>query len=62
MAAEIPPNIAKTKKNLLSVSISIPKKNLLGRFGSGRRVANLPAKTLEAALLMNQTPINKEAK
>lgn len=53
---------AKRVKNSVRLVISKPIKLFAGSVSLGSSVASLPAKILEAALLINQTPISNEAK
>ena len=61
--AATPAMTAKMRKKSERVVTSIMPKRLLAALPSdGNSVASCPAKTLEAALLMNYTPISSEAR
>ena len=57
-----PAMMAKRRKNWSREAISIPRKDLGACPATGRSVASLPARMLEAAFDMNQTPIRREAR
>lgn len=54
--------MANSRKKSDRVAISNPRNDFVATFSCGRNVARLPAAILEAALLINHTPIKRDAK